>query len=87
MGNRTLTYDIVVQTYDIIYDIVCTFPIEYPKHTISYVFSESARRRIGASWQEKRWPAASAREGGPRCCLEARESIEFLLRISFCGRI
>ena len=50
-------------------------------------FSESARRRIGASWQGKRWPAASAREGGPRRCLEATEVIEFLLQISFCGRM
>ena len=52
-------------------------------------FSEIARpgRRIGASWQGKRWPAASAREGGPRRCLDATEVIEFLLQISFCGRM
>ena len=31
------SYDIVVQTYDIIHHIVCTFPIEYPMYTIFYV--------------------------------------------------
>ena len=50
-------------------------------------FSESARPRMGVSWQGKRWPAASAREDGPCCRLEATEVIEFLLLISFCGRM
>ena len=34
---RRLTYDIVVQTYYIVHNIVCTLPIGYPMYTMSYV--------------------------------------------------
>ena len=35
--HRRLPYDIVVQTYDVVHNIVGTFPIGYPMYMISYV--------------------------------------------------